>query len=90
MDKEKKVKANEMISIPVKKFISYKRSVLNELNDGINYINSHNMTWLYITSFDGLKLAARFFNNPYPVHNTRLIFLHEEDISFLILQRFHL
>lgn len=36
---------------------------LNELNDGINYINSHNMTWLYITSFDGLKLAARFFNN---------------------------
>ena len=36
---------------------------LNELNDGINYINSQNMTWLYITSFDGLKLAARFFNN---------------------------
>lgn len=39
---------------------------LNELNDGINYINSHNMTWLYITSFDGLKLAARFFNNADP------------------------
>ena len=35
MYSEKKVKSNEMVSIPVKKFISYKRSVLNELNEVI-------------------------------------------------------
>lgn len=37
--------------------------LLNDLKDGINYINSHNFVWLYITSFDGLKLAARYFEN---------------------------
>ena len=35
MYSEKKVKSNEMVSIPVKKFISHKGSILNELDDVI-------------------------------------------------------
>lgn len=37
--------------------------LLNDLKDGISYINSHNFIWFYIESFDGLKLAARYFEN---------------------------
>ena len=33
------------------------------MRSGIEYINTQPHTWLYITSFDGLKLAARYYNN---------------------------
>lgn len=42
---------------------SKSESLLNEVNDGINYINSQIATWIFIESFDGLKLAARYFEN---------------------------
>lgn len=36
-----------------------------ELKAGIDFINSEPCKWLYITSFDGLKLAARYFDRNY-------------------------
>ena len=48
-------------SIVNKPLWEYKEAI----REGINYINTQPHKWVYTTSFDGLKLAARYFNRDY-------------------------
>ena len=41
-------------------FLKEYRTVIKE---GLDYIERHPKKWVYTLSFDGLKLAARFFDN---------------------------
>lgn len=48
--------------------------LLNGVFEGIEYISSKEFEWHYINSFDGLKLAARYFKNG--VSNKIIILFH--------------
>lgn len=50
-------------------FLDKYRPVIKE---GLNYINSHTSKWVYCKSFDGLTLAARYFDMH--SHNTVILF----------------
>lgn len=86
MYSEKKVKANEMISIPVKKFISYKRSVLNELNEVIRdkvmtLINEmHNYYSDYVVMYN--KGINKCHNDNFEVKNREIFIKVKKDNEF--------
>ena len=86
MYSEKKVKANEMISIPVKKFISYKRSVLNELNEVIRdkvmtLINEmHNDYSDYVVMYN--KGINKCHNDNFEVKNREIFIKVKKDNEF--------